>query len=223
MLRLDPLSKRNIKDILSKNFDIEDTDEFIAAARKRRIEALLKNPQTLEMLAEAVSVGKWPKTRKETFELACQKLIIEPNNQHRIANPNSDNITQLMNAAGRLCAVQLLTGGAGYTLPGIGVPDGDYPTLEEIHCGEESYANQVLGTRLFVGVSEGRVSPIHRQISEFLAARYIAGLIDKGLLPLERVLALITGFDGDVMSEFRVLLDWLAVHSGRKVRLSHTG
>ena len=213
VLRLDPLSKRNIKDILSKNFDIEDTDEFIAAASDRGIDALLKNPQTLKMLAEAVSAGRWPETRKETFELACQKLTTEPNNQHRIANPNSDNITQLMNAAGRLCAVQLLTGGAGYTLPGRAAPEGDYPALEEIHCEEESYANQVLGTRLFVGASEGRVAPVHRQISEFLAARYIADLIDEGLLPLERVIALITGFDGDVMSKFRVFSAWLAVHS----------
>ena len=212
VLRLDPLSKRNIKDILSKNFDIEDADGFIAAARDRGIDALLKNPQTLEMLAEAVSAGRWPETRKETFELACQKLTTEPNNQHRIANPNSANIIQLMDAAGRLCAVQLLTGGAGYTLPGRAVPDRDYPSPEEIHCEEEGYDNQVLGTMLFVGASEGRVSPVHRQISEFLAARYVAGLIDKDL-PLERVLALITGFDDDVMSEFRVLLDWLAVHS----------
>ena len=212
VLRLDPLSKRNIKDILSKNFDIEDTDGFIAAARDRGIDALLKNPQTLEMLAEAVSAGRWPETRKETFELACRKLIIEFNNQHRIAKPNSDNISQLMNAAGRLCAVQLLTGGAGYTLPGRGVPDEDYPALEEVHCGEESYARSALKTRLFVGASEDRMSPVHRQISEFLAARYIADLIDKGL-PLERVLALITGFDGDVMSKFRVFSAWLAVHS----------
>ena len=212
VLRLDPLSKRNIKDILSKNFDIEDTDRFIAAARDRGVDALLKNPQTLEMLAEAVSAGRWPESRKETFELACRKLIAEPNPDHLIGNPNSGNITQLMNAAGRLCAVQLLSGGAGYTLPGRAVPDGDYPALEEIHCEEESYARSVLGTRLFVGASEGCVSPVHRQISEFLAARYVAGLIDKGL-PLERVLALMAGFDGDVMPKFRVFSVWLAVHS----------
>ena len=212
VVRLDPLSKRDIKDILRRNFEIEDTDEFITAARERGIDALLKNPQTLEMLARAVSAGRWPESRKETFELACRKLIAEPNPDHRIGNPNSGNITQLMNAAGRLCAVQLLSGGAGYTLPGRAVPDGDYPALEEVHCEEESYARSVLGTRLFVGASEGCVSPVHRQISEFLAARYVAGLIDKAL-PLERVLALMTGFDSDVMPKFRVLLDWLAVHS----------
>ena len=212
VLRLDPLSKRDIKDILRKNFEIEDTDEFIAAARKRGIDALLKNPQTLEMLAGVVSAGQWPETRQETFELACRKLITEPNPGHRIANPNSDSIPQLMNAAGRLCTVQLLTGGAGYTLPGRAVPDEDYPALEEAHCEEESYARSVLGTRLFGGASEDRVSPVHRQISEFLAARYVAGLIDKGL-PLKRVLALMTGFDGDVLPKFGVLLDWLAVHS----------
>ena len=212
VLRLNPLSKQDIKDILSKNFEIEDADGFIAAARERGIDALLKNPQTLEMLAQAVSAGKWPETRKETFDLACQKLLTEVNDEHLIANPSSSNITQLIKAAGCLCAVQILTGGAGYTLQGRAVPDRDYPALEERHYEEVRYANQVLGTRLFAGSLEGRLVPTHRQISEFLAARYIAGLIDEGL-PLERVLALITGFDGDVLSQFRVFIAWLAVHS----------
>lgn len=212
VLHLEPLSKQNIKDILCKNFDIEDTDGFIATARERGIDALLNNPQTLGMLAESVSAGKWPKTRKETFELACEKLLTEVNDEHLIANPSNRNIPQLIKAAGRLCAVQILTGGAGYTLQGRALPDRDYPALEEIRYEEKSYANQVLGTRLFSGSTEGRLVPAHRQISEFLAARYVAGLIDEGL-PLDRVLALITGFDGDVLSQFRVFIPWLAVHS----------
>ena len=212
VLRLDPLSKQDIKDILYKNFDIEDTDGFIAAARERGIDALLKNPQTLEMLAEAVSAGKWPETRKETFELACEKLLTEVNDEHRIANPQNISFERLFDTAGRLCAAQLLTGSAGYTLLGKAIPDEDYPAPEELDSDEEGYVRHVLSTRLFAGSLEGCLVPTHRQISEFLAARYVAGLIDEGL-PLDRVLALITGFDGDVLSQFRVFIAWLAVHS----------
>ena len=214
VLRLDPLSKQDIKDILHKNFDIEDTDGFIAAARERGIDALLKNPQTLGMLAEAVSVGKWPETRKETFELACRKLLTEVNDEHLIANPQNISLEKLFDTAGRLCAAQLLTGCAGYTLLGKAIPDEDYPTPEKVNSDRDDYVRHVLSTRLFAGSSEGRLVPTHRQISEFLAARYVAGLIDEGL-SLDRVLALITGFDGDVLplSQFSVFIPWLAVHS----------
>ena len=212
VLRLDPLSKQDIKDILYKNFDIEDTDGFIAAARERGIDALLKNPQTLEMLAEAVSAGKWPETRKETFELACEKLLTEVNKEHFHANPQNISFEKLFDTAGRLCAAQLLTGSAGYTLFGKAVSDEDYPAPEEVNSDGKDYVRHVLSTRLFAGSLEGRLAPTHRQISEFLAARYVAGLIDEGL-PLGRVLALITGFDGEVLSQFGVFIAWLAVHS----------
>ena len=67
-------------------------------------------------------------------------------------------------------------------------------------------------TRLFVGVSEGKLAPAHRQIAEFLAAQYVSGLLKQGL-PLERILALITGFDGELVPSFRNFASWLAVHN----------
>ena len=214
VLRLDSLSKNDIKDILHKNFNIEDTDEFLSKAKNRGIYSLLSNPQSLEMLAEAVSAGKWPETRKETFELACRTLVAEFNDEHRSANSSRASIPRLLNAAGRLCAVQLLSGGAGYTLPEKGSGDNNnYPALDQISGDDEEALRDVLGTRLFEGSFEGRVSPVHRQIAEFLAARYVAGLIDGGLLPLKRLLALIAGYDGMVISELWVFVAWLAVHS----------
>ena len=39
---------------------------------------LLKNPQTLNMLADVVTQGGgWPKSRKETFEMACGQMVRE--------------------------------------------------------------------------------------------------------------------------------------------------
>ena len=217
VVRLDPLSKRNIKDILAKNHGVEDADAFVAAARQRGVDRLLNNPQNLDLLAKSVARGKWPNSRRETFEQACRMLVHEPNGEHRAANPSAAATDPLIEAAGRLCAVQLLAGNAGYTLPDRAEPDDDYPSLAEVDGDLQGDAAQVLGTRLFAGVSEGRLAPAHRQIAEFLAARHLSGLVEGGL-PLERVLALITGFDGELLPGFQNFASWLAVHNKRSRR-----
>ena len=214
VMRLDPLSEGNIKDILANNFGVEDTDGFIKAARKRDVDKLLTNPQNLDLLAKAVLQGNWPDSRKETFEQACQMLARESNGEHLAANPSVADPRPLIEAAGRLCAAQLLSGAAGFTLPDRAVPDGDYPSFTEADGEASGRARQALGTRLYVGVTEGKLAPAHRQISEFLAARRVSGLIDDGL-PLGRILALITGFDGELLPSFLNFASWLAVHSKR--------
>ena len=212
VIRLDPLSKENIKAILANNHGVTDVDGFIAAARERGVDTLLSNPQNLELLAKSVADGNWPDSRRETFERACEILVQETNEEHLIASPSAADRAPLLNAAGRLCTVQLLADHAGYTLPDRAEPDGDYPSLADIGEDMQSRARQVLGTRLFKGVSEGRLAPIHRQIAEFLAARHVSELLEDGL-PLERVLALITGFDGELISQFGNFVSWLAIHN----------
>ena len=138
-------------------------------------------------------------------------LAGEPNGEHRVVKPTVTGTGPLLEAAGRLCAVQLLSGGSGYTLPDHAEPEVDYPSFGEVEGDAGGRAWQVLGTRLFEGVSEGRLAPAHRQIAEFLAARHLSGLLDDGLT-LQRVLALVTGFDGELMPAFRNLVSWLAVH-----------
>ena len=210
-LRLDPISENDIREILHRNYGIEDTDGFVASARERGVDTLLTNPQSLKMLVKAVTAdGIWPETRLKTFDLACQTLLREFNRTHRIANRDRFDIPRLMDAAGRLCALQLLTGGAGYTGDG-GDSDHDYPGLETIPGEDRGILRHVLGTRVFEWVDERRAAPVHRQIAEFLGARYLAGLIDDGL-PAGRVLALMTGNDGVVVSELRGLAAWLAAH-----------
>ena len=217
VLRLDPLSKRNIKDVLAKNHGVEDADAFVAAARQRGVDRLLNNPQNLDLLAKSVARGKWPDSRRETFDQACGMLVHEPNGEHRVANPSAIATDSLLEAAGRLCAIQLLAGNAGYTLPDRAEPDDDYPSLAEVDGDLRGDAWRVLGTRLFEGVSEGRLAPAHRQIGEFLAARHVSGLLEGGL-PLGRVLASITGFDGELLPEFQNFTSWLAVHNKRSRR-----
>lgn len=212
VLRLDPLSDGDIQEILLRNHHIDDPDSFIASARKRGIDELLPNPQSLRMLVAAVAGGRWPETRMETFELACRTLLKEHNPEHRIANPDGADISRLMDVAGRLCAVQLLAGNAGYTLFGNLSCDPGYPGLEQIPGDDRAVLRYTLGTKLFEAPCEGRVAPVHRQVAEFLAARYLARLIADGL-PVGRILALMTGHDSVPVAELRGLAAWLAAHS----------
>ena len=139
-------------------------------------------------------------------------LVGEPNGEHLAADSSVTDTNTLIGAAGRLCAAQLFAGAAGYTLPDRAEPDEDYPSFTDV-CGEAyDPSKRVLGTRLFVGVAPGRLAPAHRQVAEFLAAQYVSGLLDDGL-PLGRILALITGFDGELMPSFGNFVSWLAVHN----------
>ena len=87
---------------------------------------------------------------------------------------------------------------------------------EQIPGDDRNLLRQVLDTKLFAAPSgasgQGRAAPVHRQIAEFMAARYLAARIDAGL-PADRVLSLIIGRDGGIVSEMRGLSAWLAVHS----------
>ena len=117
VLRLDPLTDENILKILRDNPKVDDSEKFVREARQKGLETLLTNPQSLSMLVDAVAGagGDWPETRIQTFDMACRTLLREHNQEHQLAKPDNVAISDLLDAAGRLCAVQLLTGKAGYT------------------------------------------------------------------------------------------------------------
>ena len=209
VLWLNPLTNRDVALILNDHPAIGDAQSFIASARERGVEGLLANPQSLNMLADAVAQdGVWPKSRLETFE---KTLLIasEHNEEHKlVGRPPVPG--QLLNAAGRLCAVQLISGAAGYTL-GHRQSNEGYPALDQCDYDSPEMLRTALSTKLFKGESNNRFTPVHRHIAEFLGARHLAGVINSGL-PARRVLALITGEDESVVTELGGLSAWLAAH-----------
>ena len=211
VLRLDPLTDENIHKILRDNLEVDDPEKFVREASQKGLESLLANPKSLEMLVVAVRGGEWPSTRIQTFDMACRTLLREHNQELQVAKPDNVAISNLLEAAGRLCAVQLLTGGAGYLLPGT-ESNHEYLSLKQISGEDQEVLRHVLGTKLFVAPTEGLAAPVHRHVAEFLASRHLAGLIENGL-PVGRILALMTGDDGGVVSELRGLSAWLAAHS----------
>ena len=215
VIRLDPLSENGT----SRPYSPTNTAWMTPTALSRRHEkrgvaGLLSKPSEPRLTGQvrfAREMAGFQERNVRTRLAGCSSR--EPNGQHLAAKPLSADIGPMIEAAGRLCAAQLLSGAAGYTLPDRAEPDGDYPSLTEV-CGEVGHitARDVLGTRLFVGESEGKLRPAHRQITEFLASNYVSGLLDEGN-SLERILALITGFDGELVPSFRNFASWLAVHN----------
>ena len=209
-LRLDPLTDSNIRDLLTAHSGIDDAQDFITKAREQGLEGLLFNPQSLELLANAVvQDGGWPQGRLETFDKACRQMAAEKNEEHRWARTTLP-AESILESAGHLCAVQLISGTIGYTLNDV--IDDDYISLDRDSPLSIRDSRGALSTRLFKGEGQGRYTPVHRHISEFLGARHLAALISRGL-SVRRVVSLIAGEDGVVVTELRGLSAWLAAIS----------
>ncbi len=240
VLRLDPLKDSDVEEILEVHPRVDDSRGFIQDARERGVDEFLANPQNLNMLAEVVAgAGSWPESRLELFEEACRRMAQEHNDEHVAAarSPTATRVPtggslleEVLDAAGRLCAIQLITGAAGYALtpsgecgdfPAFDRCEGDWHSFYPSHqggAGPSELLRAALATKLFSGRSNGRVGPVHRHVAEFLGARYLARLIcsrkpGQGL-PSRRVLALITGGDGIVVTQLRGLSAWLAAQCG---------
>ncbi len=215
VLRLNPLSRDQARKLLAERLDVDSADAFIKNTEAQGISSLLGNPQDLEMLAIAVSSGGWPQTRQETFDLACRQLLRESNEEHVIGDATNASDDELLDAAGRLCAVLLLGGYQGVDRRANA--ERGHVALREFNRPSQG-VQAALRTRLFFYPSSRIAMPAHRQVAEYLSGRYLAGLIRDGL-PVGRIVALLTGTDGGVVSGLRGLYAWLAAHHSQTGRL----
>lgn len=214
ILLLEPLSTAEIVDILRNNHGIPDPESFVEKAGKHGIDGLLNNPQTLHLLAESIRDGQWPNTRQETYQLACEKLVVEDSKAHRVSQRTQPTaVEKLLDAAGQLCAVLLLTDRTGLALDAEAA-DQHYPLINDFSPPDLAAARLSAGRKLFRPSSEGeeRVVPGHRSIAEYLAAKWLAQQIDHCGLPLRRVLNLLQGQDDRTVAGLRGLYGWLALH-----------
>lgn len=230
VLRLEPLTRDEARRLADANERVNDAERFLQEAEERGLGGLLANPQSLNTLIQAVDGGeRWPANRLEAFELACERLAAEPNDEHRHSLLDRPTETQLMEAAGRICALLLLSGTPGAShLPAGDENDVKYPAIERLDATQPgataSEAKALFRVRRLAlssavfAAENGRssasqhVEPVHRHIAEFLAGRYLAQRIAEGL-PAARVVALITARDGGVVTPHRGLSAWLAAHS----------
>ena len=210
VLCLESLTEADILQVLEHSPQVGDAAEFMRQAEHRGLSELLANPHTLGLLAEAVAGGAWPETRRETFELACRKLIGEWNPEHQaVGDTRLADLERGLHAAGFLCAVQIIAGRAGYALT-VNAATEDFPLLGELSSEDSELFAPVTRTKLFNFFGTGLIVPVHRHLAEYLAARYIADRIEQSQFPVGRILESITGEAGMVVSQLRGLSAWLA-------------
>lgn len=211
VLRLEGLDIDDVK-LFLKNLNIQNPEEFIQTAIKYGLEGLLHNPQSLKMIVSAVDTGgKWPTTKLETYQLATTKLAQEQNSEHIAASGKSkQKIENLLDAAGFLYSILLLANATKLNV--VGDDQDDQVSLSLLDIPNQLPCDEVLKTGLFKSTGEGKFQAVHRSVAEYLGARYLDKRIKEGL-PLKRVLALMTGFDGGVVAALRGLLAWLSAHS----------
>jgi hypothetical protein len=217
-LHLDSLIDNDIVEILRHKTTVPDPGVFVRKADEHRLGELLHNPQTLILLVKAVGGNEWPQNRMEIYGMACRQLVGEENPEHRHAkrekHPPPD---MLLDAAGYLCAIHLLSGIAGFALD-EDATDNQHYNWKELTAGELPLL-AALKTNLFQRDGEEQRIPVHRSVAEYLGARYLSALVENRGLPFGRVLALMTGEDGGVVPDLRGLMAWLSVHchTGRSV------
>ena len=208
ILHLEPLRHEDILRILA-DLGVPDPRGFLGEASERGLEGLLGNPHSLGLLVKAVAADEWPRDRRTTFELACRALARERNDQHRAVQRSAPllSLDRIMAAAGHLSALLLLSDKGHVSIDPSDDPDS--LCLEDIADGDQPALLRALKSNLFSVRADGGFTPPHRQLSEFLGAHFLHARIDSGV-PASRVLALMTGEDGVVVTELRGLSAWLA-------------
>ena len=152
----------------------------------------------------------WPSTRQGIFEAACRQLAIETADEHLAVNPpQPGDIDRLLDDAGLLCAVLLLSNRPCWARQAV-APHGAVSLSDLPEALPLNDARAALASKVFTTVA-GCAAPRHRSIAEFLAAKALSKQLDGGL-PLARLLALLQGFDGQPVEPLRGLFAWLVVH-----------
>lgn len=211
-LQLCPLSDENIRHILRSNHGIVDPEGFAEQAERHGIAPLLRNPQTLGLIAKAIREGHWPENRADVYRLACETLAEENNRRHRDRRrANPIETLAILQAAGQLFAVLLLAGKSGIALD-QDASNSEFPTLQQLLPVDTETATKALQSALFIPAAshDERMTPCHRSVAEYLAANWLGKRLDDSELPLGRLLNLLLGCDGGVVADLRGLFAWLA-------------
>ncbi len=223
-LQLDPLKRSDVRKHLADRRPGADPNTFILGAESRGLGPMLYNPLTLELLIETTNSGGWPSTRREAFAGSCHRLVQELNPAHpRSAQTHPPEST--LAAAGRLCAIQLLTGADGFMLAPAATGTEFIPVAEVAADIAKALAQpdfdlrDVFATSLFAPGGELCSVPKHRQIAEYLAAAHIADLLETGRTSVSRVrTALTSRIDDRIVTDLRGLAAWLGALSGEARR-----
>lgn len=210
ILHLNPLADRDVMEILRGLNFISAPQQFVQTAEEYGVGALLRNPLMLQLLAKSVAKQDWPRTRTEVYLRASRLLVTEYNDGHHRKARIPFSAEQKLDTAGRLFAVQILSGAEGYS---ISETDGESCiSISSAQVNDPLVADAVVHSGLFRQGAQGEFIAFHEAVAEFLAGRFLTNELGEGL-PAGRILSLITGYDGVILPQFRAVAAWIATHT----------
>ena len=219
-LFLAELEENEIEQILINvhQMSAQEASSFIQKVAQDELTALIKNPQTLEMLVRVAKKHGLPKKRSEVFQWACKELLLtEQNPIHDKAHiSQTSDSEKLMRAAGALCATLLLAGKEGFVELRKDA-DEDHPFIGDLDIDNLRLLPLVARTKLFIKPGK-YIKFKHRTYAEYLSAYYLSWKIERGL-PVGKALASLERGE-EMIPELRGVLAWLAtLHSQERSRL----
>jgi hypothetical protein len=167
ILELRPLSNDEILNAVQGI--VPDPVSFLSEAESAGLGKILGNPQTLELVARAWVNDKKPRNKFEAYDICVSELIKETNSQHVERGGTSPDSSDLRKAAGAACSILLLSNSIGISRAEPADGNG-YIRISSIPFPSRNNLELVLRRRLFISSEVDRFDPIHRTISEFLAA-----------------------------------------------------
>lgn len=205
-----PLKDGDIEAIVKQGHPGMNGASFLEKARRQGIDDLMRNPQYLTMFLKIASTGDWPKTKAELYRLAC-KMLAEEHNEWHVQYPQRDKpeTRKILAGAGLVFAQLLLSGKSSVAIyPG----PAEIPTLEDLTDGElgKKELEFALGTKLFVQRGGPVFEPCHRTVAEYLAAIWIADMIQCGCIDTIDVEAAMRVGESFVPRELHGLHAWIA-------------
>lgn len=175
-LHLDPLTDQDVLAFLAERMGDEKAKAVIEHFDALGLESWLGNPQTLELIVQAVAGGNLPETRSALFDLAVRELAEE----HKDSRADDQLPRDMaLGAAGAACAALILSGSEAITRrAATSVRDGELMLKELTQLPNGQGLERLLGTRLIRGLGSERFSYWHRRIGEYLGARWLAKQAD---------------------------------------------
>lgn len=210
VVRLEPFSSTEQRQLFAANFPDENFDAFIAECTRFELDALLGNPQFLLLFGEAfIQSGRHFVSKKDIYRDAVKRLAHEAN--ARVKRPNRPSDDEIAELACEVFVKLMLSGTVGVTTT-ESLTSQDFHYLRSLVAEKPENAGFLADTRLLKpGDEPGRHEPVHRIVAEYCAAVYLAKRIDvpADRLSLARVLSVVAP-KGAVRTELRGMLGWMA-------------
>lgn len=213
VLALEPFDRNEARAFLLVKHPNVNADHVLDHLRSHRLDDLYRNPLTLNLMGRVAETDtQLPATRAALFERVC--TLIWPEHDPDRQDEGLAQLTQdeALDAAGAISAGLLFGGVEAASTAGAAQVQPDDVRLADLELLPKAHAARtIFSSKLFHSVGLLRAKPIHRVITEYLGARWLAR---QAATPRaqRRVLAQLHG-RGGVPASLRGLHAWLAYHS----------